>query len=198
LLLHAGATVFGVEPNDEMRAAAEHALSKNPNFLSVNASAEETTLAAGAFDLITAGQAFHWFDWDGARAEFKRILKPEGWVVLIWNDRASENDEFGRQYEALLQTYSPEYKEVRHRNIDGSKLTPFFRNSEMRVAFVPNVQPMNYEELEGRLLSSSYTPQARDSGYDDMVAALKKVFAETSVDGKVKFVYETQIYYGQV
>ncbi len=38
-------------------------------------------------DFVTAGQAFHWFEPAAARVEFQRILKPAGWVVLIWNER---------------------------------------------------------------------------------------------------------------
>ena len=37
--------------------------------------------------MVTAGQAFHWFDREKERQEFVRILKPGGWVVLVWNDR---------------------------------------------------------------------------------------------------------------
>src|SRR4051794_35122333 len=62
LFLRAGCTVYGVEPNADMRAAADGLLAQYPAFRSVDGSAEATTLPAGSADLVIAGQAFHWFD----------------------------------------------------------------------------------------------------------------------------------------
>jgi ubiquinone/menaquinone biosynthesis C-methylase UbiE len=76
-----------VEPNREMREAGERLLVDCAGFTSIAATAESTTLPDHSVDFVTAGQAFHWFDREKARAEFTRILKPGGWVVLVWNDR---------------------------------------------------------------------------------------------------------------
>ena len=103
LVLKNGNEVIGVEPNQAMRLAAEHLLSSYPRFRSVEGSAEASTLPAASVDLITAGQAFHWFDATAARREFARILKPNGSVALIWNDRQLDSTEFLRGYEALLR-----------------------------------------------------------------------------------------------
>ncbi|HZQ47481.1 MAG TPA: class I SAM-dependent methyltransferase, partial [Verrucomicrobiae bacterium] len=99
LLLRNQNTVFGIEPNQEMRAAAERLLSSYPQFHSVPATAETTTLPDKCVDLITAGQAFHWFDREKTRQEFLRILKPQGWVALIWNDRNITTHAFFEAYE---------------------------------------------------------------------------------------------------
>ena len=98
LLLKSGGRIFGVEPNPEMRAAGERDLNHHLNFTSVAGTAEATTLPDHSVDLITAGQAFHWFDRDKTRAEFLRILRPGGWVVLIWNDRNISDRPFFRAY----------------------------------------------------------------------------------------------------
>ena len=74
LLLARGMNVFAVEPNDDMRAAAEEAFGGNALFCSVPASAESTTLPDGKMELVTAAQAFHWFDRDAFRKECRRIL----------------------------------------------------------------------------------------------------------------------------
>ena len=87
LLLKNGNKVIGVEPNEAMRTAGAELLRTYPKFTSVAGSAEATTLPSASVDLITAGQAFHWFDASAARKEFARVLKPKGFVVLIWNDR---------------------------------------------------------------------------------------------------------------
>ncbi len=83
LFLKNGNTVYGIEPNKEMREGGEKYLSGFKNFISINGTAEDTTLKENSIDVITAGQAFHWFDMVKAKKEFKRILKTNGYVVLI-------------------------------------------------------------------------------------------------------------------
>src|SRR5688572_11145173 len=104
LFLKQGNRVFGVEPNQEMREAAERILAGYPSFTSVAGSAEATSLPAQSVDYITAAQAFHWFERERARAEFERILKPGGWVLLLWNERRTDTTAFLRDYEELLLT----------------------------------------------------------------------------------------------
>src|SRR5262249_44040345 len=91
LFLENGNPVFGVEPNQDMREAGERLLKSFPNFKSVGATAEETTLPNACAEFIVAGQAFHWFDRARCRKEFGRILRPGGWAVLVWNDRKTQS-----------------------------------------------------------------------------------------------------------
>ena len=86
-LLQGGYRVVAVEPNPAMRVAADDYLRKYENYRSVEGSAELLPLAAGSVQLITAAQAFHWFEVERAQAEFLRVLTPQGLVALIWNDR---------------------------------------------------------------------------------------------------------------
>src|SRR6185437_15570315 len=99
LLLENGNSVFGVEPNAEMRKAGDEFLTRYPKFTSIAGSAESTTLGESTMDFVTAAQAAHWFDRDLARQEFVRILKPEGWCVLVWNSRRVDSSNFQREYE---------------------------------------------------------------------------------------------------
>ena len=71
-----------MEPNPEMRAIAEGQFRGLPNFISVPRPAEATSLPEHAFHLITAAQAFHWFDPERFNNEAERLLKPSGEVVL--------------------------------------------------------------------------------------------------------------------
>src|SRR6266581_6258084 len=81
LFLSNGNQVFGIEPNPEMREAGEQLLRSYPKFTAVAATAEITTLPEASVDFVTAGQAFHWFDRERCRDEFRRILRPASWVV---------------------------------------------------------------------------------------------------------------------
>ncbi len=119
LLLENGNRVFAVEPNPEMRQAAEELLAGFPKFTSVSGSAEATTLAEHGVDFVTAAQAAHWFDREKARREFVRILKPGGWAVLLWNERLTDTTPFLRDYEKLLLTFATDYQEVRHERTTG-------------------------------------------------------------------------------
>src|SRR5687768_16300575 len=102
LLLKNGNRVFGIEPNEAMRVFAEEALKDYPQFESVDGSAEATALPDDTMDIVVAAQAFHWFDREKTKREFTRILKPNGWVALIWNERRLDTTPFLRAYENLL------------------------------------------------------------------------------------------------
>jgi ubiquinone/menaquinone biosynthesis C-methylase UbiE len=189
--------VYGVEPNQPMREAGERFLKDYPHFTSVAGTAEETTLPNASVDFIVAGQAFHWFDRETTKTEFKRILKPQGWVVLIWNDRRTNSTPFLVAYEQLLETYGTDYGRVNHKQIDKTILDSFFDSDCQQVSFY-NAQNFDFEGLKGRLLSSSYTPEAEDLRYEAMLSKLRKIFNMHQIDEKVVFEYDTQVYYGRL
>ncbi|MFA5058365.1 MAG: class I SAM-dependent methyltransferase [Opitutaceae bacterium] len=197
LFLGHGNPVFAVEPNREMRAAAEQLLHACPGFRSVNGTAEATTLPDATVDCIVAAQAFHWFEAERTRAEFRRILRPGGWVVLLWNTRLKDATPFLRAYEELLQKYGTDYAQVQHERIDAAALGRFYAPGfQQRV--LPNAQSFDYAGLRGRLLSSSYAPGPGDPRHEPMLAALQKTFQQHQQGGRVRFEYETEIYYGHV
>ena len=108
-----GNAVFAVEPNPEMRQAAEQLLKHFPGFTSVNGIAEATTLPDQCADFVIAGTAFHWFEPVATHREFQRILKPDGYTLLTWNVRNNERSDFMLAYEAFLLNYSSDYERVR-------------------------------------------------------------------------------------
>lgn len=198
LFLENGFEVFGVEPNDEMRKAAEEYLSAYKRFHSVNGTAEATTLKDHSVNLILAGQAFHWFDAERSKQEFKRILQPGGYVVLMWNDRRTDSTDFLRSYEDLLQLFGTDYKKVNHKNIDENVFDSFFGKGKWNSFSVENFQDFTFEGLKGRLFSSSYVPAEDhpDSGF--MINVLKKIFTRYQENGLVRFEYDTRVFYGQI
>jgi SAM-dependent methyltransferase len=198
LFLRFGCRVYGIEPNEDMRLAGERILGSFLRFSSVAGRAEQTTLAASSVDFITAGQAFHWFVPDETRAEFARILRPEGWVALVWNERLVAGEAFLTGYEALLHQYAPEYAQVDHRRIDGAAIARFFGHDRWRDAVFENSQTFDYEALCGRLRSSSYTPQPGSPSYGPMMREVENLFARCQTDGRVRFLYDTKLYYGRL
>jgi SAM-dependent methyltransferase len=197
IFLRHGHSVFGVEPNAEMRRAAEQNLRQFPAFRSIDGRAEQTNLAAASVDLVTAAQAFHWFDPRLAREEFQRILRTPGWVALIWNDRRTESP-FEQAYEQLLRQFGTDYGQVIHRNLDRRGLDQFFSGAASAERNFLNAQRLDLEGLQGRLLSSSYVPAPGQPNHEEMLAALRTIFEAHQVAGRVRLEYETRLYLGQL
>ncbi len=197
LFLDNGNTVYAVEPNEPMRNAAENILNDFNSFISVDGTAEQTTLSGSSIDLITAAQAFHWFHPAKTKEEFKRILKPGGYCCLIWNERSVESP-FDKAYEQLLFDYAIDYANVDHKNIDDKKVALFFNPEFFIKQNFPNKQVFDFEALKGRLLSSSYSPDEAHSNYDAMIATLKNIFTTFNQNNTVEFNYETKVYLGKL
>jgi SAM-dependent methyltransferase len=197
LLLQNGNRVFGVEPNPDMRRAGEEYLAGFPNFTSVAGTAESTTLPDHAVDLITSAQAAHWFKREEALKEFQRILKPSCYLALVFNDRQVKGSVFADDYEELVVKYGTDYSEVQRlgRIFEGDE---FFAPFKCEKRTLPNHQVLNYPALEGRLLSSSYAPQAGDPSHEPMLADLRRMFDKHQRGGRVRMEYDTNIYFGKL
>jgi SAM-dependent methyltransferase len=196
LLTDRGYRVFAVEPNNEMRLAAEERFKDNRLFRSLPGSAESTGLEDGSIDLVTAAQAFHWFDRKACRKEFLRILKKESMLAIIWNQRKTDSV-FSKAYDELLKKFADEYKIVNHRNIDDDEVKAFFGNCCKLFTF-ENAQTFDFEGLKGRMLSSSYTPTPGNPEYEALIAELESLFAAHSKNDRVIFEYETRLFAGRL
>ncbi|MFL6333986.1 MAG: class I SAM-dependent methyltransferase [Pyrinomonadaceae bacterium] len=198
LFLKNGNRVYGVEPNREMREAGERLLASYTNFVSVDGRAEATTLEDASVDFVTAGQAFHWFDPPHARREFMRILRPGGWVVLVWNDRRTAGTPFLEEYERLLLEYGTDYKEVSVKYAEESMLAALYGPSEMRAKTFDNRQVFDFDGLRGRSTSSSYVPQPGHPNFDPLMRELEALFRRHERDGRVVVNYDTKVFYGRL
>jgi ubiquinone/menaquinone biosynthesis C-methylase UbiE len=197
LFLKNGNSLFGVEPNEDMRQAGERLLKAFPNFTSVIGTAEATTLPGQSVDFVTVAQAFHWFDHQRCRAEFLRILKPGGRVVVVINRRRSDSKPFAIAYEKLTDEFSARGETPHHRKITREVLEQFFQTRPGFATFF-HTQEFDFEGLKGRLLSSSYAPEAGQPEHEEMHAALKQIFEAHQSHGWVIFEYETQVCYGRL
>ena len=198
LFLRHGNRVYGVEPNREMREAGEQLLAAYPNFVSVEGRAEETTLEEASVDFVAAGQAFHWFDPPRARREFARILRPEGWVVIVWNDRRTSGTPFLEDYERLLLAYGTDYKEVSVKYAEESSLAALFGPVAPSQKTFDNEQVFDFDGLRGRLTSASYTPEPGHPSYAPMMSELAAVFRRHEQGGRVVVTYDTKVFYGRL
>ena len=189
--------VYAIEPNAEMRAVAER--DEPANVVSVDGTAEVTGLVSKAVDFVVAATAFHWFNSRGAKVEFRRILKPStGVIVLMWNMRAKDSSPLVAAYEQLLQDFGTDYSPTLMSDNWKAPAADFFGAGKHERRALPNHQELDLEGFRGRLLSASYAPLPGAEKYEPMMARLQEIFEKYQVDGRVRFDYETQLFWGKV
>jgi len=179
-----------------MRAAAARLLAKYPAFHSVAGRAEATTLPDASVDWVVAAQAFHWFDVDAARGEFRRILRPGGRALLLWNNRRRDTP-FMREYEALIHRYALDFNRINHENAEkDGRIERLFGTGGFERRSFPNAQVFDFAGLRGRVLSSSYMPAAGHPTFEAMIAELRRLFDLHAEGSRVRFDYETRLWVG--
>lgn len=196
LLRQIGCTVYAIEPNAEMRRAAEERFAGDARVHSVNGRAEATDMPDASVDVIVAGQAFHWFDRAESRREFARILRPDGMMAIFWNVRQTDSTPFLRAYEHLLHEFGTDYAEVHHVMSDDD-LRLFFGETHQTRTFSYE-QVFDFDGIRGRLLSSSYVPHEGHANYEPMLAALRRIFDAHAEGGYVRVFYDTDLYFGRL
>ncbi len=190
-------SVYAVEPNENMRFVAEQQYGSLGNVISVNATAESTTLSDASLDMITVAQAFHWFDREKFKTECRRILREDGYVVLVWNDRDA-NSEIIKDNFAVNKEFCPNFKGSSNGIDFGKEGFSDFFCGEFEIIEFENNYVYDIDTFIKRNLSSSYSPKVTDSNYNSYVNAIKAVFNKHCVGGVVNYPYITRCYIGKV
>jgi SAM-dependent methyltransferase len=200
LFLRHGYRVIAVEPNRDMRAAAIDQLSGYASFRGVDGTAEATTLDDASVDTVVAATAFHWFDAPRARREFRRILRPGGRTVLIWNRRRKDAP-FLEAYDRFLLDRCPDYAARRtswRENLDSSVASFYGGTGLFRHARFDNLQLLGLDAFIGRVMSSSYAPLPGEPGHEEFAAGMRELFERFESNGRVTMEYDTCVYWGSL
>lgn len=199
LLLNIGAKVYGVEPNEDMRKIAEMDNPNNANFISINSTAENTTLMEHTIDYITAAQSFHWFNRAYFKKECQRILKPNGKVILIWN-RRDETSELVRDIDAISQKYCPQFSGYSC-GMRGAKNEDEYQDffaGKYETRIFPNNILFDKERFIGLHQSASYRLDENNKNYHNYIHAISTYFDQHSINGKLILPNNTYCYIGLV
>lgn len=194
-LLSCGYKVFAVEPNEDMRKKAEEKLALRENFISVNGNAANMNLPDSSVDYITAAQAFHWFDAEAFRRECRRVLKPGGRVIIVYNSR-DEKAACTKALADLRHKYNPEFHGFSN-GMSHEKCIAFFAGT-CDIFRADNTQTYDRQGYIDRVLSSSYSLRAGDNGYEEYLEDINRMFDMFSADDFIAIPTETVAYIGNL
>ena len=192
-----GTTVFVVEPNRSMGKLAQTRLKKYKNCVFVNGTAEFTGLRGDSVDLVVSAQAFHWFDLDKAKAEFRRIGRKNLLVAVVWNLRNTESV-FEQAYEALLRQFGIDYLNVSQRRMETEEVLSFFAPASPEYHIFEHADPLTFTQLQGRIRSYSFMPDESAADYNEMLEAIAGLFNRYQQEGKVRLSYKTRLFIGGI
>ncbi|MCA1054025.1 methyltransferase domain-containing protein [Rossellomorea aquimaris] len=187
--------VHAVDPNAQMLYECKGYCSGKPNIAYVHAAAEDTTLKEHTVDVITIAQAFHWFDQTRCKIEFNRILKKNGYVVILFNEIRLDNP-LSQEYNQLLREYAvKETAGISDTDHDLEKRQ--FFGGDFKKRYVDNLQTLDRDSFVAGALSLSYTPSRNHDRYAAFLEKLHKLFGKYERDGKIEFLYQTEVCIGQ-
>ncbi len=195
LLLNCGYHVYAVEPNPDMRRKAEEKLGNNKGFASVNGTDSSTTLPEMSVDCVTTAQAFHWFDVEAFKAECRRILKPDGKVIIIYNTR-DETAECNKALADIHRKYCSDFQGF-SKGMNEEKCLAFF-NGDCEIFRTDNSQIYDRQGFINRALSSSYSLREGDKNYEEYLSEINRLFDAFVTDGTLTVPVFTVAYAGHV
>lgn len=201
LFLENGNRVLAVEPNEEMRRAAERMLGDYPRFESIAGAAEDTMLADESVDLIVVANSLHWVEQDTARVEFSRVLTPGGRVAILWNIPPKNGTPFFEAYADLISTYRTDGGAGGNAEIAYEMTEAFFdagcgEQQGYETANFPYFHALDFEGLKGLVLSYSIMPAGEEPGSAEMLRDLEEIFRAHESDGEVVMEYRVSVYCG--
>ncbi|MBN2625090.1 MAG: methyltransferase domain-containing protein [Spirochaetales bacterium] len=189
-LLELNCPLFAIEPNGGMRSRMIEKMGQAPNCRILGGSAEETGLPDHSIDIMFSAQAFHWFDADLFRKEFRRFTKT-GQAMLIWNSK-NPSQPYLRELERLNREFCPRFRGFSG-GYTGEGISYFFENRFTRISFENNLH-LNREEFVQGILTASYTPDPDDENYERYVMGIEEIFMKFGNGREIDIENETEAY----
>lgn len=179
-----GNRTIAVEPNVEMRQTCRQLHEGNPLLEIADGTAEDTGLPSSSVDMVSAGRAMHWFDREKAMTEFRRILKPEGWVAIIAFGRTEDGRQENIAFEQLLRDFSPGHADT-HAGYNVYRHLEFDLPHDFHHEEILGEMPLSWNELLGMTLSLSHSPSKSSPEYPAFEQELQAYFERFASEGKL-------------
>ena len=189
-------SLYAIEPNSEMRDYSKNLLPISSNINILDGLAEALPLPDQSIDMIMVGRAIHWFDASKARAEFLRVLKPNGWLAILQvpclnrelveavkSIRTAENNWNVENDKSRLNSVSPNF---------------YYGNQEFIDRQFPQTITETWDEFFGRLCSLSPAPNEDDESLKKFKNAAHGIFRKFSKDDRLTIEIATQIQLGRI
>ncbi len=196
LLLRSGATVYGVEPNPEMRAIAERELAEEHSFVSLNGAAEDLPFDDAVLDLIACGQSFHWFDPDRAREEFSRTLHGLGLVMLLWNNLDDSDEGVSEAVLSILR--EAEDGKVRGLIKESLELRKWYASGTYQSSVMKHTHFLQLDQVIPYARSRSYWPDPSSEQGVDLERRLLEAVAPYVIKDQVALRVSCEVHIGQL
>lgn len=171
--------IAAVEPNRAMLVFAEELLQGTPGCTFIEAPAEATGLPDAFAEIVTIGQAVHWFDPEPARREIRRILKPGGWLTMVWN--IPTNAELGKALSSVLTVENGVMPVHLAPSID-TPLAFYFCGEPSQSLSFPFTYRQDWETFLGGHISGSNMPDPDNLRYPAFERGMREVFDQFSID----------------
>lgn len=187
--------VVAVEPNADMRGK----LSEIAGISVVDAPAENTGLSDHSVGLVTAAQAFHWFDEEKFKTECRRILTANGQLAVIWNDYLEEG--LAARQTEICRKYSTDPQMSRTGHTGNHKDSGYFLCgeyfAECKAVKFYSERVLDLESFIGETLSRSHAIGEDHAEYGNFIGELKEAFKKCEENGFVTVKCETICYLGR-
>jgi len=192
-----GNLVIAIEPNAEMLAACASLHAADPSFTVIEGSAEATGLPGASIEMIAVGRALHWFNVDAAFREFRRILKPQGWVAILACGRTEDGRAENLAYKNFLQNYTGRSLLLEPLLQVYEQLDTLFAGGQFFHAEVPGEMHLSWDELRGLTLSLSHAPLPGSAAFPAFEAELRVFFDRFAKSSQITLSTRTWLNVGQ-
>lgn len=110
LMASVGGRTMGMDPSAELlEQASLRASSEGLDVAFSQGTAEQTGIPDSQFDIVTAGQCWHWFDQASATIELRRVLRNNGRLVIAHFDWIPVSGNLVELTESLIKKYNPNW-----------------------------------------------------------------------------------------
>ncbi|KAG1441213.1 hypothetical protein G6F56_011582 [Rhizopus delemar] len=197
LLVNQGFQVTAVEPVEGMLDKLRQSL---PQANVLKGTSWSLPVPSGSQDFIVLAQCFHWFDDIPSLKEMYRVLKPGGYIFMVWNTEARDRSEWISKLAKLWEDY--ELAIPLHHNNNWQKVFETDQAKELYQLPLHHKQwfmdkPTTRSHLWTRVMSKSYVAILDDDKKRKLKQDFEQLLSEYQISQEEPFQFldNTDLYW---